>query len=148
MKVFYSKVDSFFIKWITIIIALLAFFTLLPVAFERSPDLSLIITLVVFFLVMVVFILWTVLSIEYRFYDDYLFVKGGPFRSRVVYEDISKVSPTTEVLGGYGILSARNSIEIFYSKSMLGSVKISPHEQEDFLLELEKRCANINESIS
>lgn len=89
------------------------------------------------------FILWIILSIEYRFCDHYLLVKGGPFKSRIVYDDISKVSPTTEVFSGYTVLSARNSIEIFYSKSLLGSVKISPRDQKAFMTELKKRCPHL-----
>lgn len=146
MKRFHSKMDSFFKKWITTIILLLGIVMFLPLAFEKNPDLSLVVTLGTLFLVMVIFILWIILSIEYRFTDEYLFVKGGPFRSRIVYDDISKVTPTTEVFNGYGILSARNSIEIFYSKSMLGSVKISPHDQKAFLIELKKRCPHLKPS--
>lgn len=143
MKIFYSKMDSFFLKLIALIILLLGTFTFFPLMIEKNPDVSLIITLVVVYFVMLLFILWTVLTIEYRFQDDYLMVKGGPFKSRIAYDDISKVSPTTEVMGGYTVLSARHSLEIFYSKSMLGSVKISPYDQKEFLIELKKRCPHL-----
>lgn len=143
MKVFHSKIDAFFMKLIAVVILLIGIFTFLPLIIDRKLDFSIILMLAILFLVIVTFILWTVLSIEYRFYDNYLFVKGGPFRSLIEYEDISKFSLTTEVLGGYTVLSARNSIEIFYSKSMLGSVKISPHDQYAFLTELKKRCPHL-----
>jgi hypothetical protein len=70
-------------------------------------------------------------------------VKGGPFKSRIPYEEITKVSPTREIFTGYRILSSRDAIEIFYKTAFMGSVKISPKEQKRFMIELEKHCPHI-----
>lgn len=141
--VFRSKIDSFFIKFLIAIILIVGIFSLLPFAIEKNLDLSVIVILAGMFILMVVFILWSFFTIEYRFTEDHLFVKGGPYRSRIAYKDISKVSSTTEVFSGYRVLSAKNSIEIFYSNAMLGSVKISPHHQKAFMVELKKRCPSL-----
>ncbi|WP_301722872.1 PH domain-containing protein [Planococcus shixiaomingii] len=90
-------------------------------------------------------ILWMTFSIQYVFYQDYLFVKGGPFRSRIPYEQITKVSPTTDIFTGYRILSSRDGVEIFYKTAILGSVKISPENKKEFISEVKKRCPNIQD---
>ena len=91
---------------------------------------------------MTAIILWSSFSIKYVFHQDYLFVKGGPFRSRIPYENITKVSPTSSIFVGYRLLSSRDAIEIFYKTSLMGSVKISPEDQKAFIAELKKRCPN------
>lgn len=138
--VYRSKIDSFFIKFLITIILILGISSLFPLAIEKNPDLLLIVMLVGVFISMAGFVLWSFFTIEYRFTEDHLFVKGGPFRSRIAYKDILKVSSTTAVFSGHRVLSAKNSIEIFYSNAMLGSVKISPYDQKAFMVELKKRC--------
>lgn len=86
------------------------------------------------------FIAWIFLSIKYVFHEEYLLVKGGPFRSEIRYEDIMKVTPTTEIFTGYRILSSKKAIEIFYKNASLGSVTISPKDSALLLFELENRC--------
>lgn len=85
------------------------------------------------FILIFAFMLWLLLDIKYIFHPDHLFVKGGPFRSRILYKEITRVSPTNEILTGYRILSARDGIEIFYRSALMGSVKISPKDREEFL---------------
>src|SRR5699024_12539311 len=94
-------------------------------------------------LIVISFILWTAFSVKYVFYQDYLFVKGGPFRSRIPYENITKVSLTTAIFTGYRILSSRDGIELFYKTAVLGSVKISLIYEREFSSELNKRFTNI-----
>jgi len=88
------------------------------------------------------FIAWNVLSIKYVLTMDYLYVQGGPFRSRIPYGDITRVAPTRNVWVGYRLTTAFEAIEIFYRKSLLGSVKITPRDPERFIAELQKRCPN------
>lgn len=89
------------------------------------------------------FILWSAFSIKYVFYQDHLFVKGGLFRSRIPYEEITRISTTKEIFTGYRLLSSKVGIEIFYKSSSLGSVKISPKDIELFISEIKKRCPNV-----
>ncbi|NWO12663.1 MULTISPECIES: PH domain-containing protein [Virgibacillus] len=81
------------------------------------------------FLVVTSFFLWCVLSIKYVFYQDYLSVKGGPFRSRIAYESITKVSATSTIFSGYRLLSSRDAIEISYT--IFVSVKVSLRDQKE-----------------
>ena len=92
---------------------------------------------------MISFILWTGFSVKYVFYQDYLLIKGGPFRSRIPYENITKVSPTTAIFTGHRISSSRDGLEIFNKTTFLGSIKISPKNKEEFIAELKKRCQRI-----
>ena len=78
------------------------------------------------------------------FHKDHLFVKGGPFKSRIQYQTITKVTHGTNMFVGYRILSARNGIEIHYKTGLWGSVQISPEHQTQFLTELQSRCSQID----
>ncbi len=141
--IFYSKVDAFFrsIRLIVILIVGAAIFV--PLFFEKNPDLQMIIILASIYFVIISVILWISFSIKYIFYPTYLFIRGGPFRSRIPYEDIIKVTSTTAIFTGYRVLSSRDSIEIFYRTAILGSVKVSPKYQAKFIAELQERCPNI-----
>lgn len=137
--VFRSKVDMYFMNFVLIVILIIALAMFLPLYFEGGN--VLIVTFI--FLIFVSFLLWNVFSIKYVFYQDHLLVKGGMFRSRISYENITKVSPTTKIFVGYKLLSSKDAIEIFYKTASLGSVKISPRNKKEFISELKKRCPNI-----
>lgn len=134
---FKSKRDRTFTRLITVGVIVVALATLLPVVFElfvmEVPDMVAVWIMGVLFLLCEGFILWISFDIEYTFKDDYLFVRGGPIQSKIPYEVITKVNPTSHILVGYRILSSKDALEIHYKKSMLGSIIISPEEQDDFL---------------
>ncbi|AOV06855.1 PH domain-containing protein [Sporosarcina ureilytica] len=139
---FRSKVDNFFMLFMVIVGLIIGAVTLLPLYFAGG-DLPTVLTLISTFLFTIGLILWCTFNVKYVFYEDFLFVQGGPFRSRIPYNKIIKIAPTTEILTGYRILTSRDAIEIFYKFSLLGSVKISPEDQIGFIAELKKRCPNI-----
>ena len=141
--VFRSKVDRFYINFILIAILVIGLASFFPLFFEGGTELPVVITLTSIFLILIGIILWCAFSIKYVFYQDYLFVKGGPFRSRIAYEDITKVSPTGDIFTGYRLLSSKDGIEVFYKTAFLGSVKISPRDKREFISELKKRCSNV-----
>ncbi|MBO1909913.1 PH domain-containing protein [Sporosarcina sp. 6E9] len=141
--IFRSKVDSFFVKFILIMILIIGLVTLLPLFAVGGGQLLVVLISALTFLVSTGIILWCSFSIKYVFHEEHLFVKGGPFRSRIPYESITKVSPTSAIFTGYRILSSRDSIEIFNRTTVLGSVKISPNDQKGFVAELKKRCPNL-----
>lgn len=144
---FKSKRDRPFMRLITAAIILLALVTLGPIVFEifysKIPDMIAVWIMGILFLLCAVFILWTVFDIEYTFKKDYLFVRGGLFRSKILYEDITKVNPSSNILYGYRILSSKEGVEIHYKKSLMGSVIISPEKQELFLETLFERAPHI-----
>src|SRR5690625_2346381 len=142
--VFLSKVDAFFINFMLIVVLIIAagsFFTLFIEKVLNELAAVLIVTLI--FLIFISFILWTGFSVKYIFYQDHLFIKGGPFRSRIPYENITKVSPTTAIFTGHRILSSRDGLEIFNNTTFLGSIKISPKNKDEFIAELKRRCQRI-----
>lgn len=87
------------------------------------------------------FFAWITFGIKYVFTDEYLLVKGGPFHSKIRYENITKVAKTNDIFTGFRLLTSKPAIEIFYMTASLGSVKISPQNAELFLIELENRIS-------
>lgn len=142
--VFHSKVDSFFVKFIIFAILLIAVVCFIPLFLEGGTDLAVIVTSISTFVIIAVLILWPVNKIKYVLNEDHLFVKGGPFKSRIPYKHITKVTGTRDIFTGYRILSSKDAIEIVYPTGLLGAVKISPVEKEFFLDELRKRCPHAN----
>jgi len=141
--VFRSKVDTFFVNFMLIVVLVIGVGTFWPLFLEGGTELPVVLILTSIFLIVISFILWSVFSVKYVFYQDYLFIKGGPFRSRIPYEKITKVSSTTAIFTGYRMLSSRDGIEIFYKTAALGSVKLSPRDKREFITELKRRCPNI-----
>jgi len=140
---FGAKVDRYFVLLIVSTIIILAAAIYVPLWFAEGFDPALIGWMTAVFLAMVALILWCSFSVKYVFFDDHLYVKGGPFRSRIPYKSIRQAAPTKNIFTGYRILSSVDAIEIFYDKGMLGSVKISPKDTEQFLAELKKRCPRV-----
>ncbi|QBQ07001.1 hypothetical protein E2C16_00645 [Sporosarcina pasteurii] len=139
---FRSKVDTFFIMFMLIVTLIIGVVALVPL-FLDNAELATVLILISTFLFTVGLILWSTFNVKYIFYEDFLFLQGGPFRSRIPYDQITKITPTSDILTGYRILTSKDAIEIFYTPSLLGSVKISPEDQMGFIAELKKRCPNV-----
>ncbi len=147
--VFTSKMDRTFKKMLGFAIGLIAVTTLWPIIYElfmreEQTDWIAILVCLGIFVLTAGLILWTSIGIRYVFEKDHLFVKGGLFRSRIPYEDITKVNHSNQWLAGYRILSAKDAIEIHYKKAALGSVIISPSEKEKFLEVLLEKAPSIH----
>ena len=147
MMKFRSKIDRTFTIMILIAIAIIALATMSPVVYElfytNSPEYLAVWIMIALFLVCTAFILWISQDIHYVLYDDYLYVKGGPFRSKIKYKDITKVNKTSNILVGYRILSSKDALEIHYKHSFMGSVIISPDNQEQFINLLLEKASHI-----
>lgn len=145
---FKSKRDRTFISFISVAVVIIGLSTLLPAVFElfftKSPDMTAVWITVGLFLLCAGFIVWISFDIEYTFTDEYLFVRGGLFRSKIPYEDITKVNQTSNILVGYRILSSKDALEIHYKKALMGSVIISPKEQATFLQVLSEKAPHIH----
>ena len=142
--VFRSKIDTFFVNFIMIVILLLALVSFWPHYFFNKIDLFPFLLLSSTFLIPAGVILWSVFSIKYVYYQDFLLVQGGPYKSRILYEDITKVTSSNNIFSGYRILSSRDAIEIYSKQAFWGSVTISPMCKREFISELKKRCPNMN----
>ncbi|MFC4712867.1 PH domain-containing protein [Planococcus dechangensis] len=140
--IFRSKMDAPFIGSISAAILLIAAATIVPLFLEDVQFSEMLILMAIFF-VTTGFILWTIFDIQYIFHKDHLFVKGGPFRSRIPYNDILKVSPTRNIFTGYRLLSARDALELTNNKTMFSTIKISPTDQDAFIAELKERCPEL-----
>ncbi|MDL4839483.1 PH domain-containing protein [Aquibacillus rhizosphaerae] len=140
---FHSKIDSYFIKFMVVVVIVIVLVSFFPLFFEGGTQLSVVLTLISIFLLVISFIFWTAFSVKYIFYKDYLYIKGGPFRSRIPYENIIKVSHTTDIFAGHRVLSSRDALEIFNNTTFFGSIKISPRAKGEFIIELKKRCPNL-----
>ncbi|MFJ6210643.1 PH domain-containing protein [Lysinibacillus sp. NPDC092081] len=136
--VYHAKTDiilgitMFLLVWIFGAISLLVFITSLSTVIIMSTS----------FIVSVVYFWWYANSIRFIFCENYLLVKGGPFKSKIPYQSITRVLPTTEKYTGYLISSSDKGLEIFYKTAAHGSIKILPEDKMKFILELKKRCPN------
>lgn len=140
---FRSKVDNFFVVVISITLFIIMAVLLIPLILDNDKTLVDVIIVLSLCFLSIAFILWTSFSIKYIFNPDTLLVKGGLFKTRIPYEDITKLTETTEIFTGYRVLASKDSLEIFYKKGILGSVKISPTDKKRFVSELKKRCPNL-----
>lgn len=140
---FRSKVDNFFMAIIFIVFLLIGIATLLPVIIDKNASTTSIFLMLTLFIVLEGVIVWSAFFIKYVFYEDFLLVRGGPFRSKIPYQSITKVTSTEEIFTGYRILSSKQGLELFYNSSAFGSVKISPKNKEEFITELKKQCPNL-----
>lgn len=144
---FRSKIDRTFKMMMSVALVIVALATLWPVAYElfytNSPEYLAIWIMVALFVVCASFLLWITIDIHYTFYDDYLFVKGGPFRSEIKYKDMTKVNKSSNILVGYRILSSKDALEIHYKSALMGSIIISPDNQENFLKVLFEKAPHI-----
>ncbi|MCM3611970.1 PH domain-containing protein [Planococcus sp. MERTA32b] len=136
---FHSKIDRFYIIFNSAAMLILALTCFIPFFIEDEMPIMASVMLIGTFVLCAGFMLWMLFDIRYDVEPDHLFVKAGPVRKRILYEEISRVSPTTDMYSGLRLLSSRDAIEIFYRSAFMGSVKISPLEKERFLEELIKR---------
>ncbi|KUF35659.1 PH domain-containing protein [Lysinibacillus sp. F5] len=60
---------------------------------------------------------WYATSIQFVFDEEYLLVKSGPFKSKIPYQGITKIAPTTAEFTGYQISTADKGLELFYSNA-------------------------------
>jgi hypothetical protein len=140
MMEFRPKTDRFFIALISAVsLVILAVFTV-PLLLDEERTAAVTAVLLTLCALSVGFVLWIPFTVRYVFFPDHLYVRGGPFRSRIPYGEITRVAPLKEIFTGYRLLTARDGIEIFYRSALPGSVKISPRDAERFLSGLGRRC--------
>lgn len=135
--VYHAKTDIILTIIMFLMVWIFGAISLLPFA-----SLSTVIIMSMTFIVSLVFVWWYANSIKFVFCDNYLLVKGGPFKSKIPYQSITRVSPTTDKYTGYLISSSDKGLEIFCNTTANGSIKILPKDKMQFILELKKRCPN------
>jgi len=139
---FNTKRDTFFKRlWIAIIVLINALF-LLPLIFDEVNLTALIIGISLD-VIICGFMIWIAVDISYHVKEDYLLVKGGPFKSKIKYKDITKISGNTNIWIGYRILFSNDAIEVYYKTGSMGSVVISPDNKKEFIAQLVQRNQSI-----
>ncbi|WP_369436093.1 PH domain-containing protein [Lysinibacillus fusiformis] len=108
----------------------------------KEASLSIIISIFTICIFSLGFIVWYGTSISYVFCEGYLLIKGGPFKSKIAYQNITKISTTTDGFTGYRISSSDKGLELFLKSTTLESIKILPNDKMKFITELRKRCPN------
>lgn len=143
---FRSRKDSTFITMIAVIVLIMFSSLILPLILESERTTSDVITKVSIFTVSLAFILWFVFSMKYTFLDQHLRVRSAFISKRIPYQDITiitHINSTADMLSGFQLLTAKKGLEISYRTGMIGSVKISPKEEDLFLSEMKKHCATV-----
>jgi len=143
---FRSKIDGYYKILTSILLVVVLGTFILPVIFDSEANKTDLIICVLISVGLIGSILWYTFSVKYTFNDKHLIVKGAFFRSRILYKDIifvSHLEKTLDTLVGYRLMTAKSGLEIAYKTGLMGSVKISPEDEELFLLELKKRCPNL-----
>ncbi|MFJ7737649.1 PH domain-containing protein [Lysinibacillus sp. NPDC097287] len=135
--VFRSKVDFFLLTLIYLVIVIMGTIPLLPIYKEAS--FSTLMRIAAFFLMTAGFIMWYGTSIKYVFSEDYLLIKGGPFKSKIPYQNITKISPTTAGFTGYRISWSNPGLELGLQSATFRRIKLLPKEKLAFITELSKR---------
>ncbi|TMW70741.1 PH domain-containing protein [Alteribacter natronophilus] len=140
--VFHTRIDSFTVKVMVGSSIVIGASVFLPLLLSESTAADVLISIVIF-LFSIGFFCWIGMSIRYIFHNDYLLVKGGPFRYRIRYGDITEVSQADDYISGLRMMLSKTGLEIFYRSGLFGSIKISPDDEERFLAELQRRCPGV-----
>jgi hypothetical protein len=76
-------------------------------------------------------------------HEEHLLVRGGPFKSKILYQNIIRVVPTTDRFTGYQISSSDKGLELLYKTTKTSrTIKVLPKDKMKFIAELRRRCPN------
>jgi hypothetical protein len=143
-RMFHARRDPSFVIFIILMVIITVSVFFIPLFIDKGRTIIDIMVVISLAGLSSGLLLWCFLDIKYVFNDDHLYVKGGLFRSKIPYVEITRVAPAAECYTGYRILSSKDALEIYYKKASLGSVKISPVDLHGFITELENRCPHLS----
>ncbi|SMO35600.1 PH domain-containing protein [Melghirimyces algeriensis] len=90
------------------------------------------------FLIFYSFTLWIWLGTYYKFAEEELIIKAGPFRWNIPYHQIQRVIKTKSLLSSPAL--SRHRLEITHQK---GHILISPQREKEFLSKLKGKNEQI-----
>ncbi|WP_078394523.1 PH domain-containing protein [Shouchella patagoniensis] len=96
--------------------------------------------MLVSFILAVCFMWWYIQSITFVFDKEYLLIKSGPVKKKILYQNITRVTPTTEKYTGFRISTSDKGLELSLKLEAVNSMKILPRNKHAFITELRKRC--------
>lgn len=139
---FRTVYDKAYLVFITGMMLLLgAILVILPMVVMQESLVGLIIANTLFVL-FVIWLFWSHMSIRIILEDEELVVKSGPFRFSQKYSDIRTIRKTSDFLTGKRVLTSRKGLAIS-DVTTLSELKISPERQEQFLHELQKLAPQV-----
>lgn len=134
-----SKIDT----WLLLVLLAAALLCVLVLAFAlRNGATSDIVGAVLAIVIGVGLPLWVFAGTCYRFTDDQLHVKSGPFKWEVPLAEITAVTPTRNPMSSPALSLDRLRIDYGRGKSVM----ISPRERQQFLQDLEQRRSILGQS--
>ncbi|EZH64785.1 hypothetical protein DH09_19910 [Bacillaceae bacterium JMAK1] len=99
----------------------------------------------IFLVVVVSLCFWMLGTVKYVVMAQKLIVRAGPVKSTIPYQKINRIERFRGMgytSGGYKFHLAGDGLEIYYSTGLLGSVRISPQQDERFIKEIRKHLSN------
>lgn len=144
--VFHAKIAILpMIIFIFLLVGAMVAIAVLPLTFilgEMSLSIILFIS-VAMFIITVGFLLWYVTSIKFVLKEEHLLITAGPFKRKILYQNIIRVVPTTARFTGYQISLSDKGLELLYKVSNASrTIKILLKDKMKFIAELRRRCPN------
>lgn len=102
--------------------------------------------LLVFFSVILLVYLYSVLKTNYIFTEDYLLVVSGIFRKRIYYRYIEEVKPVKSIVSSFCLSIDR--IKIKRGNKFFQRDYIAPVDKEEVMAELKERAAKAREFLN
>lgn len=102
--------------------------------------------LLVFFSVILLVYLYSVLKTYYIFTEDYLLVVSGIFRKRIYYRYIEEVKPVKSIVSSFCLSIDR--IKIKRGNKIFQRDYIAPVDKEEVMAELKERAAKAREFLN
>lgn len=133
---FRSRVDWWFHAAV-MLAAVASLFALVTVAMEGSVDEAL--ALAPLILLCLAFPIWLMRSTYYRFDATQLYIRSGPFRWRVPFNEIRSIKPTRNPLSSPALSLDRLRLE-YRNRAIL----ISPADKQGFIAELKRRVPSLS----
>lgn len=103
---------------------------------EKAPNVGEFLITLALSIVLPIFILWMWLTTFYVIGEKNLIIKFGPFKKTIPLDSIKTVKKTMNPLSSPALSLKR--LEIAYGQ--YNSILISPHDREEFMKVLSKRC--------
>lgn len=99
----------------------------------------------IFTLPLSIFTISLIISSEIEFTEEYLLIKIGFIRAKVLYSKITELEIKQKIFTN-GFALSRDIIRITTSSKIMRTVDISPLEREEVLRELQKRSGLLKEN--
>ncbi len=131
-----SKIDFWFrvLIWGTVLIILVS----IMVVPQKGKTIGYAVGVPIIF-----FVLWIYFGTYYEFKDEYLYCRSGPFVEKIVYDKIKSVKLSQNVLSSMALSTKRIEIRQHGKGYITGTTYISPVNRKEFMVELIRRCKNI-----